>query len=199
MPNTLSAPPYLVLDACILMSGVLRPWLLELATRGLFEPRWSERIGREWSRNAARIWAVTPEVLDEAWQSMQQQFPAANVVPALGQPQIELRYSDAKDWHVIQTAWQVKQQHPQASVGVLTYNVKDFSRSELRALGLDLWDPDRFVCTLWPAHGSCLTETLSQTIEDLVEAKRRLPAPVSSFLKRERLFRLNKLMHPPPQ
>jgi hypothetical protein len=188
-------PPYLVLDACVLMSGVLRPWFLKLAEHGLFEPRWSERIGREWRRNAARIWDIAPELLQDEWQAMQRQCPAANVTPA--EPECDLpnlRYSDPKDWHVIQTAWLTKQAQPHRRVGVVTLNLKDFSRSELRGLGIDLWEPDRLLCDWWVSDPELIKRTLLQVIDELVIGQRRERAPLSSFLKRERLFRLNKLM-----
>lgn len=58
-------PPVLVLDACVLMSGVLRPVLLDLAQAGLFAPAWTQRIGEEWRRNAARLWPITPHLLEQ--------------------------------------------------------------------------------------------------------------------------------------
>jgi hypothetical protein len=189
-------PPYLVLDACVLMSGVLRPWLLELAAAGMFKPIWSERIGREWRRNAARIWSIEPALLDQEWQHMQTRFTSANIsswtetyatMPAL-------KYSDPKDWHVIEAAWMAKQAHPDQAVGIVTVNIKDFSRSELRQRGLDLWDPDRLLSKWHETHNALLTESLGQVITELVSVGRRHPAPASDFLKRERLFRLNKQM-----
>ena len=189
-------PPYLVLDACVLMSGVLRPWLLDLAQAGLFEPVWSERIGREWRRNAARIWSIEPVLLDQEWQHMQTRFTSANVsswndTHATMPP---LKYSDAKDWHVIEAAWLAKQAHPDQAVGIVTINIKDFSRSELRQRGLDLWAPDRLLSNWHETHATLLTQSLHAVIAELVSTGRRHPAAVSDFLKRERLFRLNKRM-----
>ena len=189
-------PPCLVLDACVLMSGVLRPWLLELAKQGLFEPIWSDRIGDEWQRNAARIWNIEPALLEREWNDMQTQFARANVSRWSVTPNDlpALKYSDSKDWHVIQAGWHARQAAADRPTGIVTLNIKDFSRSELRRLGLDLWEPDRLLSKWWEAKPDTLTESLSQVIDDLITAKRRHPAPVADFLKRERLFRLNKLM-----
>ena len=59
----LQQAPGLVLDACILMSGLLRPLLLNLGHAGLLLPLWSDKIGQEWQRNAARLWPIEPELL----------------------------------------------------------------------------------------------------------------------------------------
>lgn len=187
--------PYLVLDACILMSGVLRPWLLKLGTHDLFYPLWSDRIGQEWQRNAARIWDIEPSLLEREWLDMQQAFKSANVSrwqDVVAAP--ALKYSDAKDWHVIETAWLSRQQTPTHPTGIVTFNIKDFSRSELRRLGIDLWDPDRLLTHWWETNQALLMDTLDETIHELVEGGRRHRAPLSDFLKRERLFRLNKLL-----
>ena len=45
IPN--ATPPFIVLDACVLMSGILRRLLLRLAEAGVFQPVWTERIGEE--------------------------------------------------------------------------------------------------------------------------------------------------------
>ncbi|MCD8505528.1 MAG: PIN domain-containing protein [Burkholderiaceae bacterium] len=178
------------------MSGVLRPWLLTLAEQGLFQPIWSDRIGSEWRRNAARIWNIEPAVLEREWHDMQMRFDSANVsrwsnaqdeMPAL-------KYSDAKDWHVIHSAWLARQVNAEKPTGIVTINIKDFSRSELRRLGLDLWEPDRLLSKWWEISPDLLRTTLQGVIQDLIDNERRHPAALEDFLKRERLFRLNRLL-----
>ena len=44
-----------VLDACVLYPTVLREILLGVAARGLYEPLWSDRILREWTRATAKL------------------------------------------------------------------------------------------------------------------------------------------------
>ena len=179
------------------MSGVLRPWLLDLGNRGLFRPIWSDRIGLEWRSNAARIWNIAPALLEQEWDDMQRQFVAANVSRWSAATQVQcpaLKYSDVKDWHVIDAAWLAKQAQPDAPVGIVTLNIKDFSRSELRQMGLDLWDPDRLLSKWYGDHSRALTDSLQHTLEQLITQGRRHRAGMGDFLKRERLFRLNKLM-----
>lgn len=179
------------------MSGVLRPWLLNLAQTGLYHPVWSERIGEEWRRNAARIWELPDELLQAEWQSMNAQFPNANATTwlhASAYGPAPLKHSDPKDWHVITAGYWAKREHPECPVGILTFNVKDFRRSELRQLGLDLWEPDRLLVSWWPDQHDLLQSTLHSVIDELVLTGRRAAAPVDTFLKRDRLFRFNKLI-----
>jgi len=192
-------PPKLVLDACVLMSGVLRPLLLSLAQDRWFEPVWSDRIGSEWRRNAARLWPIKSDVLELAWQEMQHTFPNANsatwpnreLTPDTVSP--ALRDSDPKDWHVVMSGIQAKQLWPAQDVTIVTWNIKDFRRSELRQHGLNLTDPDRLLSQWWTSHPLQLTDHLQTVIEALIQSDRRQAESLEAFLKRERLYRLAKL------
>ena len=181
------------------MSGVLRPLLLTLAHENWFEPIWSDRIGSEWRRNAARLWPIQSNVLDLAWQDMQIDFPLANSSTwpnnHLSADTVEpaLKHSDPKDWHVIMAGIQAKQLQPERDVTVVTWNIKDFRRSELRQHGLNLIDPDRLLSHWWPTQPDALARHLKEVIESLIQSGRRQPEPLEAFLKRERLFRLGKL------
>jgi len=192
-------PNHLVLDACVLMSGVLRPLLLTLGQQNWFEPVWSDKIGSEWCRNASRIWMVPVDVLDNEWQQMQQLFPESNssrwpnhtLTPESVTP--ALKHSDPKDWHVVMAGVQAKQRSPDREVTIVTWNIKDFRRSELRQHGLNLIDPDRLLSLWWAAQPQALTHHLEHTVADLVASGRRQAEPLAAFMKRERLFRLCKL------
>lgn len=193
------SPHLLVLDACVMMSGVLRPLLLTVAREGWFEPVWSDRIGSEWRRNAARIWPVAADLLEQEWRQMQDSFPHANssewsnhvLTPACVSP--PLKHSDPKDWHVVMAGIQAKQRSPDSDVTIVTWNIKDFRRSELRKHGLNLTDPDRLLCQWWHAQPEALDNHLQQTIATLIANGRREAEPLDVFLKRERLFRLKSL------
>ena len=93
-------PPFIVLDACVLMSGIVRRLVLRLAEAGVYQPVWTERIGEEWRRNASRIWEIPPEVMAEQWADMNARFPQALEHDAQA-CEASLRYSDPKDFHVI--------------------------------------------------------------------------------------------------
>lgn len=186
-----TVPKYLVLDTCVLISNVLRGVLLRLAEQGCFQPVWSDVIGDEWRRNAARIWDVLPESIAQQWDELQLAFPLADQgdVRAFKEG---LVYSDPKDWHVIAAARAVLAKQPDASVAVLTRNIRDFRRSELRQLGVGLMDPDQLLVACWQPYQEQLRSSLAVVPQELVEAGRALE-PLDAILKRERLFRFNKL------
>ena len=198
MPD--STAPFVVLDACVLMSTVQRQLLLRAAGLGLFQPVWTERIGEEWRRNAARLWQVPPDTLAAQWHAMNQRFPDAmetNTVPY----ETGLRYSDPKDFHVIAAGLARRArcglQRPPA-VQVMTWNLKDFNRSELRRLGLDAYSPDQLLAGWWRAEPARLQAALQAVATDVV-ALGRTPEPLADTLTRERLHRLRRLWtdHPP--
>lgn len=189
-----SVPNVVVLDTCVLISNVLRGVLLRLAAEQCFQPAWSEVIGDEWRRNAARLWNVAPESVAEQWLDMQFQFPYAD------QGEISpfkegLVYSDPKDWHVIAAARAALARQPDSHVTVLTRNVRDFRRAELKRLGLGLSDPDQFLVNCWHAHPQQVQASLDVVPRELLAAGRP-EEPLAAILKRERLFRLTKLLEP---
>jgi hypothetical protein len=189
VPASLHNAPGLVLDACILMSGLLRPLLLNLAKAGLLVPLWTDKIGQEWQRNTVRLWPIEPELLENEWQLMQEQFPHSNMGDVT-EFEVDLRHTDRKDKHVAATGIAGVSRQVAQPISVLTWNLKDFSRSELRKQQLGLIDPDRLLSQWWATQSSLLQNHIDATIEDLFSKGRRQPEPVVVMLKRDRLFRL---------
>ena len=181
--------PALVLDACVLMSGLLRPLLLNLGRAGILIPLWTDKIGQEWQRNAARLWPIAPALLEKEWHTMQDQFPRANMgdVTAF---EVDLRHTDRKDKHVAAAGIAGVVRAVSGSVSILTWNIKDFSRSELRKQQLGLMDPDRLLSQWWPNHTEVLKEQIDLTIAELFHSGRRQSEPFVNMLRRDRLFRL---------
>jgi len=187
-------PLWLVLDACVLMSSILRPLLLEMAEGGWFQPVWSERIGLEWRRNAARIWGVPPEALEAEWQAMCRRFPTADPGEASAY-EAGLQYSDPKDRHVIAAGLASRARaglQVAPEVRVLTWNLKDFNRSELRRQGLSVWDPDRQFAA-WAGEDRGRMLAALATVPVHAQALGRIE-PASVTLRRERLFRTGRLL-----
>ena len=199
-------PQILVIDTCVLISNVLRRLLLRLADLACFQPAWSSVIGDEWQRNAARLWGVSAIDIQVQWLALQADFPQADqgeVTPF----KAGLRRSDPKDWHVIAAARAAKSRAggitaagvpaagspvAGASAGIVTRNIKDFNRTELRGYGLTLFDPDELLvrCLLqYPLQAASAFDE----IPDFALAPGKEIEPLDVILKRERLFRLNRL------
>src|SRR5690554_2985479 len=190
MAATHSVPGILVLDTCVLLSNVLRRVLLRLAAQGCFIPVWSDRIGSEWRRNAARIWGVPLADVELQWAALQEAFPQANQGD-VSSHESGLHRSDPKDWHVIAAGRAAKGRHPGRTAGVVTRNTKDFNRTELRGYGLTLFEPDELLLRFHHAHPQRM-QTVMSDIPALATAPGREPASLEAILKRERLFRLNR-------
>lgn len=186
-----SLPDVVVIDTCVLISNVLRFLLLHMARQGCFRPAWSAVIGDEWRRNAARLWGISAIDIGTQWEALQQLFPDADQGDIVAY-KADLHRSDPKDWHVIAAARAVKERHRDLSVAVLTRNVRDFNRTELRGLGLALFDPDQFLLRCWMRWPDLLMGLLGKLQTDFEDAG-KVADSVDTILKRERLFRLNRL------
>lgn len=184
-------PDVVVLDTCVLISSVLRALLLQLAQEGRLTPVWSTVIGDEWRRTAARLWDASEEDILLQWEALQSAFPKADMGDVSGLKQ-GLERSDPKDWHVVAAARAAVAAYPDSRVAVITRNVKDFHRAELRRLGIYLFDPDQLLSRLW-AHAPKLMARLLSGLADGACPPGRQPVDLQTLLKRERLFRLNRL------
>jgi hypothetical protein len=184
-------PTVLVLDTCVLLSNVLRQMFVYLAGQGCFTLAWSEVIGDEWRRNAARLWKVSSEDVDAQWRALQEAFPDADHgdVSAFKQG---LRRSDPKDWHVIAAARAVQAGQANVEVAVVTRNIKDFNRAEMRSMGLALMDPDQLLVLCLQRFPEQMPALLLALPDFALAPGRELESP-AAILKRERLFRFNRI------
>ncbi|WP_414648066.1 PIN domain-containing protein [Castellaniella sp.] len=182
------------------MSTLQRQLLLRVADQDVFQPIWTERIGEEWRRNAARVWQISPETLAAQWDAMNQRFPSAmetNTAPY----EVGLRYSDPKDLHVIAAGLARRARcglQGTPTVQVMTWNLKDFDRSELRRQGLDVYSPDQLLAEWWRAGSSRLSAAVQAVAADSV-ALGHAPEPLADTLERERLHRLKRLWAEAPE
>ena len=187
-------PAVAVLDTCVLISNVVRRVLLRLVDQGLFRPAWSPVIGDEWCRNAARIWEVDPDEIARQWAQLQNDYPDADQGD-ISVYKAGLKRSDPKDWHVVAAgrAARKKSPSPSVEVAVVTRNIKDFNRSELRSLGLVLLDPDELLVRCWQHDQHAVGGALMKISDDF-HAVGREAGPLEEILRKERLFRLNRLL-----
>ena len=133
-------------------------------------------------------------MLAAQWNAMNQRFPEA-MEAGTAPYETGLRYSDPKDFHVIAAGLARRArcglQRPPA-VRVMTWNLKDFNRSELRRQGLDAQTPDQLLADWWRAGSSRLDAAVQAVAADSV-ALGRAPEPLADILQRERLHRLKRL------
>ncbi|MFA5490628.1 MAG: PIN domain-containing protein [Candidimonas sp.] len=196
----------IVIDTCILISNPLRTMLLDLGQRGMLAPAWSAVIGDEWRRNAGRLWSIGSEDMQAHWSMLQDQFPEADQGD-VNAWKAGLAHCDPKDWHVVAAARAAVHGAARAAVlaqggddaasaptevTIVTRNLKDFNRRELRRWGIGLSDPDSLLVRYWQRD----REVMNALLRSLPERVRGPDKPLlalEDLLKRERLFRLNRL------
>ncbi|MDY3331932.1 MAG: PIN domain-containing protein [Pelistega sp.] len=184
-------PSLITLDTCVLMHTFTRNLLLRLPQAGICSPIWSNEIGREWLRNAPRIWKVERDIVVAAWEAMQKTHPTAN----LGDIEVDeilFKKIDKKDRHIAACAWIGQQQHAQQESILLTWNTKDFHKKTLRDLGIALKTPEQYLSELWSHHQDLLISLFEQGREEHLALG--LPDySMEELLKRDKLFRVAKL------
>jgi len=175
-----------VLDACVLYPTVLREILLGAAARGLYEPLWSDRILREWTRSADKIGPGAMLQAEGEAVLARAAFPRATLRE---QPNIEARVSlpDPNDEHVLAVAIAG---HADA---IVTFNAQDFPRPVLAEFGIDRRDPDGFLWELWSRNPSEVAAVVAQ-VRATAERLSGHDWPVRKLLKKAQLPKLGKAL-----
>ncbi|SNT74622.1 RSP_2648 family PIN domain-containing protein [Paracoccus seriniphilus] len=174
-----------VLDANVLFPTVLREILIEVATGGLFQPVWSQRILDEWRHAAGRLGREQELVAGAEIALLSLRFPDAMAAHD-GQRAIDLDLPDAADRHVIEAALHVSAPH------IVTANLRDFPRHVMQGLGLRAIHPDAFLLELIRLDEALVAQAITRVHAKAVEMGGDIALP--QMLKRSRLPRLAKLM-----
>jgi hypothetical protein len=179
-----------IYDACVLYPFTVRDILIELATTGLFQAKWTSQINEEWTRNLlANEPKATQEALDRVVRLMESAVRDClvedyhEIIPSLA----SLPLPDLGDAHVIAAAIKAR------AVAIVTFNLKDFPQEALAKYGIEAIHPDDFLCDVidldpvrvldavrdtwrrlkkpprtWPEHLACLEKVgLKQSSERL--------------------------------
>ena len=152
-----------VYDACVLYPAPLRDLLLQLATSGVFQAKWSDTIHDQWTNNVLEHRPVDSLV--------------SGFEPLIGTVHPGI---DPKDRHVVAAAI-----HGQASV-IVTFNLVDFPVEALKSHDMEAQHPDEFLMHL----EACTPGILAQAAK-IVRARLRnppvAPADYIDIILRQRL------------
>lgn len=145
-----------VFDACVLYPSPLRNLLMHLGLTDLCQPKWSDDIQDEWTRN---LLANNPEYKEEKLartvRLMNTALPDANVTNY--QPIIDgLNLPDPDDRHVLAVA--IKSQ----SEIIVTANLKDFPAEILSPYGIEAMHPDEFIVDLLDLNASYVFKAVNR-------------------------------------
>lgn len=131
-----------LLDANVLYPAPLRDYLLHLANLNLYKPKWSSEIQEEWIRNLLlNRKDLNNEALDKTRLAMDNAFPDANV-EKYNKIISGIKLPDDGDRHIVAAAIKGR-----ADV-IVTFNLKDFPKSEMSTYDLEVQSPDEFISNL---------------------------------------------------
>ena len=175
-----------VLDACVLYPTVLREILLGVAARGLYEPLWSDRLIREWTRATVKLGPLAQAQSEGDAALFRAAFPRGQVRE---QPNIEARLllPDPNDVHVLAVAIAG---HADC---IVTFNAKDFPRHVLAEDGIERRDPDGLLWQLWSFHPAQVAEVVLH-VHSVAERMADEAIPLRALMKRAQLPKLSKAM-----
>ena len=140
-------PPVVVLDACVLYPAAQRDFFMWLAAGGAIRAYWTNKIHEEWMRNVERDYGVARSVLERVRKLMDRAAGDA-LIGHYRQHENLFPKTDAKDRHVAAAAVAARKRCEVDIVTVITWNLGDFDRKELAAVGLAAETPDAFLCRL---------------------------------------------------
>ena len=140
-------PPVVVLDACVLYPAAQRDLFMWLAATGNIRAHWTDEIHEEWMRNVAQDFGIARPVLERVRSLMNEAADDALIRGYRRHKQL-FPLTDASDRHVAAAALHARQRAMVENVTILTWNIKDFDRAELSAVGLSAVTPDVFLTEL---------------------------------------------------
>lgn len=165
------------IDANVFMSSWTLDPILSTADAGLFEPAWSKEVLMEYKHAAAECGRerTAQKIIADA----SRQYPSACItgwehrVEGIGLP-------DPDDRHVVAAALEG------SCDLIVTFNVRDFPRKEMRELGLEIVHPDELLV----GFAEDEPESMLEVMRDLVNEKERPPRTMRQEIEGLRRCRL---------
>ena len=164
-------PPVVVLDACVLYPAAQRDLFMWLAATGAIRAHWTDDIHEEWMRNVAQDFGIARPVLERVRRLMDEAADDALIRGYRRQERL-FPLTDAKDRHVAAAAFRARQRAAVEHVTILTWNIKDFDRTELSAAGLSVVTPDVFLTELIRGSPEAVRAAFDRMRENLRKPKK---------------------------
>lgn len=176
-----------LLDACVIFPTVMRELLVGLASAGLYEPIWSERILEEWVRATHRLGEGADAIARAEAAVMRDSFPQAMMRESRAD---DLWLPDPDDIHVLASAIAGN-----ADV-LVTNNLGDFPTRILSNHDILRRDPDGFMLDLLSDHDA-IVRKVAEDVRLKAEAISGRDQVMRALLKRAGLPRLGKALGSP--
>lgn len=166
-------PPVVVLDACVLYPAAQRDLFIWLAATGAIRAHWTAEIHEEWMRNVAQDFGIARPILERVRRLMDMATDDA-LIRGHRRHQNRFPLTDAKDRHVAAAAFLARKRAAVEWVTILTWNLKDFDRAELAAVGLSALSPDDFLVDLLRASPETVRLAFDQMRRNLKRPEKTL-------------------------
>lgn len=128
-----------LLDACVLYPAPLRDLLIELASKGMFRGRWTNKIHDEWINNLLKNRPdLTREQLERTRKLINERVLNCLVSDYEDFMKV-ITLPDQNDAHVLAAAIKAEAEM------IVTYNTKDFPEKILRKYEIEALHPDTFL------------------------------------------------------
>lgn len=128
-----------VLDACVLYPAPVRDLLLQLASKGVFQAKWTQHIQNEWINSLLKNRPELSRIKLEQTCTIMNESILDSIVEDYQILIPDLLLPDMNDVHVLAAAIKC---HAQA---IITYNMKDFPDKVLSKFDIEALHPDNFL------------------------------------------------------
>ncbi len=150
-----------VLDACVLYPAPIRDVFLSLAAEDLIKVKWSSIIQNEWLRSLLKNRSdLKEEQLLKTVKAMNIAFPDAQVdyfndlIPSITLP-------DKNDRHVVACAIKCNADY------IVTFNSKDFPKSQISKFDLEIKEPDELISDLIETNSELVCIAFNKMVDRL--------------------------------
>jgi hypothetical protein len=164
-------PPVIVLDACVLYPAAQRDLFMWLAATGAIRAHWTDEIHEEWMRNVAQDFGIARSVLERLRNLMDTATDDALIRGHRRHEHLFPR-TEANDRHVAAAAFRARQRAAVDHVAIVTWNIKDFDRAELAAVGLSAITPDEFLTDMLRTSPEAVRVAFDRMRENLRKPKK---------------------------
>lgn len=164
-----------VLDTCVQLRLRLSDVLMDMRAENLFSAHWTENIDDEFLRNTVKVHGVAQAAAEGRLWAMKRRSPEWEVAMSSADFEAVPEQVDEKDRHVAAAALAVRhaadkdtEDEDQAyDVILLTDNVKDLAKKQMKALGVRVLRPGQFLDEAYAANPDAVTRAILQAAKEL--------------------------------
>ncbi len=164
-----------VLDTCVQLRLRLSDVLMDMRAENLFSAHWTESIDDEFLRNMVKVHGISQAGAESRLRAMKGRCPEWEVRISSADFNAVPAKVDAKDRHVAAAALALRHAADKDTesdvhgydVILLTDNVKDFAKSQMKQLGVRVLQPGRFLDEAFDANADAVARAVQQAAKEL--------------------------------